>query len=741
MSALHVLVMGPMEGGACPVYRFGMHREALAGHGVELRSLTRSRVAAPASESGSDEEALASKDAVLDRSEIDWADVIVFRRFYASQWSCQDCALVSPLRQVVEAHGRAVGHRPSAPDYLVGPLFSAFERSPEVLRGRAVVYETDDDLLNLQSWNGVSKRVAPERGVIERMVSRADLVTVTTPILADRLRPLNDAIRVVRNAVDPSWYRLEEPAQPVDGGPRLLYYGSPTRMRDYAVCRAAVDEVVAAHPGARRVWLGAMGSPAGGSPAPVIAAVDEVGPYIEGPQAFSRALAAARPDIGLAPLVGDIFDQAKSELHWLEYTMAGAATIATRVPGGGPYDPIRDGVDGLLVSDRSEWDRALRRLVASRSLRDEVAGQARERVMREYTVAARAADWANAYRWAAEHAGRAVAGRVHALGELASAAVEAEACASLEHRQAARTAVAAAPARLAMARTGRVACWGPEDAVDPLVSVVIPVVDETDRLVRRAVRSALAGSHERVEVIVVRPAWDAHEGLGDPHALPQDPRVRLVPARRAGKMPPAGTAMARAATSGLLLRAGLAAARGQWIAPLSPEGEFEFDHIEVLLGVALEHQVEFVYGQALIDAGRSVGVLIGSWPPNADEVLTLSTELFARQLVAVADVDPDAWREGATPGWALWRAFIESGVRMAGIEHVVTRLAQAVASDGLDPALVSAASPMSGAADPTRSERAADGDRKGYRGVRGGGGFRAKDRARHHGTSRPRSGR
>ena len=127
--------------------------------------------------------------------------------------------------------------------------------------------------------------------------------------------------------------------------------------------------------------------------------------------AFAAELAKAHPDIGLAPLVDEPFNRARSELHWLEYSMAGATTMASGTMGGGPYEVIRDGVDGLLARNKGEWIEGLRRLSASPALRQELAGRARERVLAEYAAADRAAEWAAAYRWAAEHAGRGSAGR------------------------------------------------------------------------------------------------------------------------------------------------------------------------------------------------------------------------------------------------------------------------------------------------------------------------------------------
>lgn len=664
---LHVLLYGHLDGGACHVYRFGMHREALARHGVELRAYTDYRLGVPEGEEGSAGDAHEALDVRLDRSELDWADVIVFRRFYSTQWSCGNCATVDPSEAVVRRHAGKLGHTVDEPERLIRPLFGALEAYPELLRGRALVYETDDDLLGVQPWNGQFARVRPERDIVERMLRRADLVTTATPVLADRLRAFNDAIRVVRNAVDPAWYEVPGDVPLVTGEPRLLYFGSAVRMRDYAVCRPAVDEVVARHPSARRVWLGAVGSPTGGSPDAVLAAVDEIGPFIEAPRDFSAYLAAMRPDIGLAPLVGDAFDQAKSELHWLEYTMAGAATVATRFAGGGPYDPIRHGVDGLLVDGPGEWLEALSALAGSPAMREDLASAARERILAEYTVETRAAEWADAYRWAAEHAGRAVGGRVHGLGELSAADMVAEGARALAHRGAVRAADATADARLARARGDRAACGAPDP--EPLVTVVIPVIDEPASLVERAITSVLASTWSRIEVVVATavgagtanaPGSGAlaavrHVAVDQPPDLPRDPEA------------------ARCAWTAALLRAALASTDGAWIAPLSPEGRFERDHVEVLLGVALENDLELVYGQARIEAdGASID--LGSWPPIADAVLTLGTELFARPLADLVPFDGEAWRDGEATGWSFWRRVAAAGARMASIEYVVTRL-------------------------------------------------------------------
>ena len=281
------------------------------------------------------------------------------------------------------------------PDLLLRPIVELIATHSELLGERAVVYDTDDDVLDYPDWTGLGPAARRERDLAVRILGIADMITAATPVLAERLRPhTRGEVRVIRNAVDPAWYGgTAEPG--LIGDPRVVYHGVPVRLRDYQVAGSAVDAVASAVPGMRRVWLGAAHEPR------VVACMDEVRPWVDGLAAFGGSLVAARPDIGLAPLLDESFNRAKSELHWLEYAMAGAPTIATSFGGPGPYDVIRDGKDGLLARTPADWERQLRRLSASASLRTDLAGRARERVLAEYSISTRAVEWADAYRSAA----------------------------------------------------------------------------------------------------------------------------------------------------------------------------------------------------------------------------------------------------------------------------------------------------------------------------------------------------
>ncbi len=355
----------------CPYFRGSQFDEPLRALGVESRYL----VGISADQHGFDTEPL------------EWADVVVFRRFYDT---------LKEIAQVAQA-----GFLPFSNTHWTWTWVQE--------HGKPYVYDTDDDPLVMGRWNAQWTVAQREADFVREMARKATLVTVATPALAQRYGTFNCNIRVVRNAVDPSIYRptTEQPDRRIT----TLFYGSAeSRLRDYfgergndgrwhgGECAAAVRGA-----GLRTVFFGYEGGP----DAPKY--FDEVVRYVDGIPEFARTLAGIWADIGLAPLVGDDFDRAKSELHWLEYTCVGIPTVAQRLMRPAPYDVVRDGTDALLARGADEWRRAVRRLAENPALRDDLVAAARERVLAEYDYRVRAAEWADAYRTAAERGAQVVA--------------------------------------------------------------------------------------------------------------------------------------------------------------------------------------------------------------------------------------------------------------------------------------------------------------------------------------------
>ena len=93
-------------------------------------------------------------------------------------------------------------------------------------------------------------------------------------------------------------------------------------------------------------------------------------------------------------------------------------------------------------------------------------------------------------------------------------------------------------------------------------------------------------------------------------------------------------------------------------------------HVATLLGVAIEHGLEVVYGETLLVRSGEVVGRVGSWPPTPDSVAD-DASLIAVSLRVVRP-DVDSWRDGERPAWNLWRRYLEIGARIGNIEEPIT---------------------------------------------------------------------
>jgi glycosyltransferase involved in cell wall biosynthesis/tetratricopeptide (TPR) repeat protein len=89
-------------------------------------------------------------------------------------------------------------------------------------------------------------------------------------------------------------------------------------------------------------------------------------------------------DINICPLTDGPFNDAKSEIKWLEAAMLGVPSI---VSASATYKEVIDnGVDGLLASTHKEWEAGLTALCTDATLRRKLGQAAKARVLREYST-------------------------------------------------------------------------------------------------------------------------------------------------------------------------------------------------------------------------------------------------------------------------------------------------------------------------------------------------------------------
>ena len=338
-----------------PYYRGQMFWPYMPDLGYEIGAVGFYEIATLASVEGGVEEATRA---------LAWADLVVFRRWYPDTLT------------------------PIAWDWCAA-------------NGKARLYDTDDWDLATPTKIPRHELIMAKRDLVARMARDADLLTVSTPVLASRYgaasgrKPL-----ILRNAIDMSLY-VPTRERPERDHPLAVFYGSQARLRDYfgaddpltGKWQSGYASEAVKYLGLGSLWIGHDTGP---YPVEFDLCID----WDHDLRVFATTLASSHGDVGLAPLLGSDFDYAKSELHWLDFSAAGIPTVAERLMGENPYRPIRDGVDGLLARGRAGWHDAVKRVVTEPALAADLVAAARERMRTDYDPRRRAAEWAEAFRLA-----------------------------------------------------------------------------------------------------------------------------------------------------------------------------------------------------------------------------------------------------------------------------------------------------------------------------------------------------
>jgi glycosyltransferase involved in cell wall biosynthesis len=89
-------------------------------------------------------------------------------------------------------------------------------------------------------------------------------------------------------------------------------------------------------------------------------------------------------DIGIMPLVDEPFERGKCGYKLIQYMACGLPVVAS--PVGVNCQIVEHGVNGFLAETPSQWERAMRKLLADPSLRQRMGQAGRAKVEREYCL-------------------------------------------------------------------------------------------------------------------------------------------------------------------------------------------------------------------------------------------------------------------------------------------------------------------------------------------------------------------
>jgi glycosyltransferase involved in cell wall biosynthesis len=265
--------------------------------------------------------------------------------------------------------------------------------------GKRIIYDMDDDFFQFPDHNPGAKIVGKDQQFAARECLRiADVVTTTTPFLAQRIRaeleedgPAKE-IRVIPNALDPTepWLPTDQTGSP-DGNLRIFWQGSATHALDWHECINAIDTMMTEFTNLRLVILGFL--------PPVLQERVNTPLYqgriefmpMQNTETYFQIIKHIRADAGIAPLSNEPFNLSKSPIKVIENALIGMPTVASDVE---PYSAIiDDDVNGYLAEDQEEWEDCLRKLLTDAQLRKGMVAEARKMVNEDFNIKNTAKEW------------------------------------------------------------------------------------------------------------------------------------------------------------------------------------------------------------------------------------------------------------------------------------------------------------------------------------------------------------
>ncbi|MBS0559484.1 MAG: hypothetical protein JSR21_05465, partial [Proteobacteria bacterium] len=255
--------------------------------------------------------------------------------------------------------------------------------------GMRLVYDLDDDLLNIPRSHPEHAALAPRAATVARMLDLADAVTVSTEALRARLARRGVAARVVPNALDERlWRAFPAPPPPLPLGVlRILYMGTATHDADFAIAAPALERLVREAKG--RVVFEMIGVSAAEMPDWVTRIQPTPNASASYPGFVNWLVRQGRWHIGIAPLADSPFNRCKSAIKTMDYAALGLAVVASDTA---PFrGSLAAGGGGLLVANAAEaWHAALARVADDPVLRLSLAEGAAAALEARHTLAAQA---------------------------------------------------------------------------------------------------------------------------------------------------------------------------------------------------------------------------------------------------------------------------------------------------------------------------------------------------------------
>lgn len=252
--------------------------------------------------------------------------------------------------------------------------------------GKKIVVD-HDDALEIESNNPHLREHqltnAPE--VIAITMGIADMVTTTTPYLANRLKQFNSNVVVLPNYMDLDRWKLATHHN-TSSRQRLGWMGSITHLEDLKLIEKPLKHAMKKF-NCECVFMGdpRIADLFKGYPVEVILGQ----PF----DFYPYKLHGLRIDIGLAPLRDTEFNRCKSPIKIMEYAICHTPCIASDTT---PYNCFD--VPHFIANTETQWMGVLNNLLSDPSNYQNVGLEAYNKVVEDYSLSDHIGEWIKAYQ-------------------------------------------------------------------------------------------------------------------------------------------------------------------------------------------------------------------------------------------------------------------------------------------------------------------------------------------------------
>jgi glycosyltransferase involved in cell wall biosynthesis len=263
--------------------------------------------------------------------------------------------------------------------------------------GKHIIIDFDDDYINIPEDSPEQTEIVDKNGEVHKFptklralyikmfVGLADVVVVTTDTLKKLYGPSAKKIVVIPNCMSQDMKR-DKPKLPNDKV-RILWSGSASHKPDLLEANEK-GYLQAVHEKYKdKVEFHFQGPLNFSEIFPNL-------PLISHPAAsfgdYLNIIQDINPDIAIAPLKSNVFNQSKSNLKYLQMTLMEAAFVGQNM---NPYVGIENGHDGFLADGTNSWIKALSKLVESPELRKKIVANATKYVESHFMIEKQISKW------------------------------------------------------------------------------------------------------------------------------------------------------------------------------------------------------------------------------------------------------------------------------------------------------------------------------------------------------------